>query len=139
MFTKFIAPFKNIFQRKINAILLVIALILLSFLGLSKYFQALMIQTLTQLNSDFVSQIDTISGTSMDIIRNSAMQIYYSSSVKTLRTAKMLTNAQQTLGQRDLGNFVSSSTFINNAMVYNPKLDFVFTSDNDHPSTPSEL
>lgn len=138
MLSNILSQLKIIYKRKAYIILLTVALILLSFLGLSKYFQSLMIQSLTQLNSDFVSQIDTISATSMDIIRNSAMQIYYSSSVRVLRTAQTLTNAQQIIGMRDLGNSVSSSSFINSVMVYNPKMDYVFTSDNEHPSAFSE-
>lgn len=138
MFSKILTPLKGIHHRKAYIILLTLAVILLSVLGLSKYFQSLMIQSLSQFNNDFVSQIDTISATSMDIIRNSAMQIYYSSSVKTLRTSQTLTNAQQIIGQRDLGNFVSSSSFINSAMIYNPRMDYVFTSDNDRSSASSE-
>ncbi|MDD3428462.1 MAG: helix-turn-helix domain-containing protein [Oscillospiraceae bacterium] len=127
---------KNILRRRWMAVLIAVAVVLFIFLMLFTSFEKITIQALSQLNGEFVKQVDTISATSLDMIWNSAMQIYYSSSVRILRTSKEMTNAQRTLGLRDLGNFVSSCTFLTNAMIYNPTMDYIFTSDSDHPSAP---
>lgn len=98
-----------------------------------------MVQALSQLNNEFVEQVDTISATSMDIIENSAMQMYYSSSVRALRTRDSLTNAQRMSGLRDLGNFVSCCPFVTNVMIYNQSMNYIFTSDSDRVSAPPEV
>ena len=129
---------KPLFQRS-AAVLLAAAIILSLFLMAFHVFQGAMIQSLSQMNNEFVDQVDTISGTLLDIIDNTAMQMFYSYSVKTLRTGVMLSNAQRTAGLRDLGNLVSSSEFLSSAMIYNSSMNYIFTSEGDHASVMSDL
>lgn len=126
--------FDNTFFRRSAIVLLASAVILSLFLVFFQMFQSSMIQSLSQMNSEFVEQVDTISGTLLDIINNTAMQMFYSRSVKTLRTATGLTNAQRTAGLRELGNQVSSSTFLSSAMIYNSNTHSIFTSEGGHAS-----
>ncbi|MEG1992110.1 MAG: helix-turn-helix transcriptional regulator [Acetivibrio sp.] len=123
---------------KIGGALLTVFSILSLFLILYSEFEKSMVQSIGQFSNEFVEQVDTISGTLLDIIQNTGMQIYYTSSVKTLRTKETLTNAQRTSGLRDLGNFTCSSEFLMDAMVYNEKLNCIFTSDGGHTSLKSE-
>lgn len=97
-------------------------------------FQMATMQTLTNFNSDFVERVETVSVSMLNNIKTSAMQMFYTSSIKTLRTKRTLSNAEQVNGLRDLGNFVGSSDFLESVMVYNSKLDMVFTSESVYPS-----
>lgn len=94
------------------------------------------LQTIMTTNDDFVSYVDTVMDLTNENIRTSAMQMFYNSSVRKLRTANVLEMSEKLLGQRDLGNFASSS-FIANVMVYNGNLDVVFTSESGYGSGPS--
>lgn len=131
--------FKNPLFQKSIAVLLAAAIVLSLILVAFHVFQGIMIQSLSQMNSEFVEQVDTISGTLLGIIDNTAMQMFYSSSVKTLRVGNALTNAQRTAGLRDLGNLVSSSEFLHSAMIYNAAMNCIFTSEGDHASVASDL
>lgn len=131
--------FKNKFFKRSAIILLALALILGIFLVFFQMFQSSMIQVLTQMNNEFVDQVDTISGAMLEIINNTAMQIFYSASTKSLRMGVSLTNAQRVAGLRDLGNLVSSSTFLTSAMIYNSNLDYIFTSEGGLTSASREL
>lgn len=123
--------------RRISALLLCTALLLGSFLVMFTAFQSIMVHSLSQINNDFVEQVDAISGTILNIIQNSAMQTFYSNSIKALRSADNLTNSQKTLALRDLSSFVGSSEFLSSVMVYNPSMDMIFTSEDNHPSDTS--
>ena len=124
--------FQRMFLQKTTVILLIVALLLSSILIFFQVFQGALIQSLSQMNNEFVEQVDTISGTLLEIINNTAMQIFYSRSMKTLRTNHRLTNAERTAALRDLGQWVSSSTFLTSAIVYNSNMDVIFTSDGFH-------
>lgn len=124
---------------RITVLLIAAAIMLSIFLAAFYLFQDAMIESLTQMNSDFVEQVDTISGTLLDVIDNTAMQMFYSRSVKTLRTSTPLSNAQRTSGMRDLGNLVSSSDFLSSAMVYNANMDYIFTSEGYHAPPGSQV
>jgi len=131
--------FKNKFFRRSVIVLLTMALIPGMFLVSFQVFESSTIQSLSQMHNDFVEQVDTISGALLDIINNTAMQMFYSSAVKTLRTGTAITNAERTAGLRDLGSMVSSSEFLSSAMIYNSRLDYIFTSEGNYASVASEL
>lgn len=115
------------FQR--TTVFLLIAAIFLSLLLIFfQMFQNSMIQSLSQQYLEFVEQVDTISGTLMEIINNTAMQMFYSRSLRMLRTSSELTNAERTAGLRDLGQWVSGSTFLSSALVYNAITDVSYSS-----------
>jgi len=131
--------FKKRGYRGILIALIGMVVILCLFLASFRIFQNLILQSLSQMNIEFVAQVDTLSATLQNLIYNTAMQMFYSNSIKTLRTSSTLTNAQRTVGLRDLWSLVSSSAFISSAMIYNPSTDFIFTSEGDHPSDKSYL
>ena len=107
-------------------------------LAFFQLYQRSLIQTLTQMNNEFVQQVDTVSGTLLEIIHNSAMQTFYSGSLIKLRTADSLTNAERIAGFRDLGNWVSSSTFLSSALIYNSSADIIYTSDGGYTRNASQ-
>lgn len=101
-------------------------------------FQTATLKTIATFNGDFAERVNTISNALLNNISTSAMQMFYTSSIKTLRTSPQLSNAQKIIGFRDLGNFVSSSDFLDSVMVYNGKTDVVFTSEGSYSSAPSQ-
>ena len=108
------------------------------FLLLYNVFQWSALQTITSYNNDFVESVNTLSASLLNNIKNSAMQMFYTSSIKTLRTSQSLSNSQRILAIRDLGNFVSSSDFLDSVMIYNSSLDMIYTSEGNYaPSSPS--
>lgn len=116
-------------------------LLLLAFLAIFLFlffqFRTAALQSITSANESFGNYVDSVLDLSHANIRTSAMQVFYTSSIRTLRTKKDMTRSEQIIGLRDLGNFVSSSNFIDNIMVYNGELDMVFTSESGHGSAPS--
>lgn len=116
-------------------------LLLLAFLAIFLFlffqFRTAALQSITSANESFGNYVDSVLSLSHANIRTSAMQVFYTSSIRTLRTKEDLTHSEQIIGLRDLGNFVSSSNFIDNIMVYNEALDMVFTSESGHGSAPS--
>lgn len=131
--------FQNESFRKVTIILAIAFLFLSLFLLFFNMFQTALIQSLSQINNEFVEQVDIISGTLLEIINNTAMQMFYSRSLKTLRTSAALTNPERIAGTRDLGNWVTSSTFLSNAKIYNAFTDTIFTSDGEHVENASAL
>lgn len=119
-------------------LVLAVATIFLTFFSfLYGKFQSAVLQTITTHNNMFVEQVNTLSSSLLSNIKTSAMQMFYTSSVKTLRTKEHLTNAEKIRGLRDLGNFVSSSEYLDSAIVYNSKVDMIYPSDADYPAVKS--
>ena len=118
------------------AILLLLAFLVL-FLFLFFQFRTATFQSITASNDSFGNYVDSVLELTNTNIRTSAMQMFYTSSIRTLRTGGSLSWKERTLGQRDLGNFVSSSYFVDCVMVYNQKLDMVFTSEDNYASAPA--
>ena len=116
-------------------------LLLSAFLGILLLFffqfRTAALQSITVANESFGNYVDSVLTLSNANIRTSAMQVFYTSSIRTLRTSGDLTWPERTIGHRDLGNFVSSSIFIDNIMIYNGNLDMVFTSESGFSSAPS--
>lgn len=131
-------PFQNPVVRRIAGTLIISAILLSLLLAFFQLYQRSLIQTLTQMNNEFVQQVDTVSGTLLEIIHNSAMQTFYSGSLIKLRTADSLTNAERIAGFRDLGNWVSSSTFLSSALIYNSSADIIYTSDGGYTRNASQ-
>lgn len=119
-----------------GCILLLLAFLAL-FLVLFFQFRTAALQSITTANESFGSYVDSVLSLSNANIRTSAMQVFYTSSVRSLRTKGTISRSEMIVGHRDLGNFVSSSNFIDNIMVYNGSLDMVFTSESGYGSAPS--
>ena len=108
------------------------------FLFLFLQFRTATFQSITAANDSFGNYVDSVLELTNANIRTSAMQMFYTSSIRNLRTSGSLTWKERTVGQRDLGSFVSSSAFVDSVMVYNQKLDMVFTSEDSYASAPAE-
>lgn len=122
---------------RLGGTILLLLVFLAMFLLFFFQFRTAAFQSLTAANESFGTYVDSLLDLSHGNIRTSAMQVFYTSSVRTLRTGDDLSWTERIIGQRDLGNFVSSSSFIDNIMVYNGTLDMVFTSENSYVSAPS--
>ena len=124
--------------QKWAAILLLVLVFLCFFLFLYAQFRQATIQALSEVSRDFVDWVNTVSYAAGENIRTSAMQMFYTSSVRTLRTDRNLSVSSRTVGLRDLGTFVSSSDFLDSVMVYNGAMNMIFTSEGNYPSAPPE-
>lgn len=122
---------------QVGSCILLLLAVLAIFLFLFFQFRTAALQSITSANESFGNYVDSVLSLSHANIRTSAMQVFYTSSIRTLRAKKDMTRSEQIIGLRDLGNFVSSSNFIDNIMVYNRELDMIFTSESGHGSAPS--
>lgn len=118
-----------------------VMLLLLAFLAIFAIlffqFRAATLQSITAASDSFGDYVDSVMDRTNTNIHTSAMQMFYTSSIRTLRTSDDLTWSERTIGHRDLGNFASSSNFIDHVMVYNQDLDTVFTSESSYGSARS--
>ncbi len=122
---------------QVGGVILLLLLFLASFLFLFFQFRTASLQSIAAASESFGNYVESVLRLSNANIRTSAMQMFYTSSVRTLRTSEDLSWSERTIGHRDLGNFASSSSFVENVMVYNEALDTVFTSESSHGSAPT--
>lgn len=94
-------------------------------------------KALSSYTGEFLKRIDTMSNSLVNNIKESAMQMFYTSSIKDLRLKDSLTTAQRIIGLRDLGNFVSSSDILESVLVYNGNMDMIFSSNSTSAPTNS--
>lgn len=134
-----LGPFSSSFLRKTAVILLVAAILLSLLLVFFQLSQRSLIQSLAQMNNEFVQQVDTISGALLEVIHNTAMQMFYSRPLTKMRTMDSLTNAERVSAFRDMGQAVSGSTFLSSAIIYNFNSDTIYTSNGYHISSAKEL
>ena len=123
---------------QVGGVILLLLLFLCSFLFLFFQFRTASLQSIATASESFGNYVESVLQLSNANIRTSAMQMFYTSSIRTLRTSGDLSWSERTIGHRDLGNFASSSNFIDHVMVYNQNLDTVFTSESSYGSAPSE-
>ena len=121
-------------MMQVGAAIVILAIFLATYVFLFFQFRDAALQSILLANEKFGNHVNSVLTLSNANIRTSAMQVFYTSSIKSLRTSSDLSWAEQTIGHRDLGNFVSSSNFIDNIMIYNSKLDKVFTSESSYGS-----
>lgn len=122
---------------QVGGCILLLLSFLAAFLFLFFQFRTASLQSIAAANESFGNYVDSVLSLSNDNIRTSAMQMFYTSSIRTLRTSASLSWSERTIGHRDLGNFASSSNFIDHVMVYNGNLDTIFTSESSYGSAPT--
>lgn len=110
-----------------NLSILTIGLLLMVFI-LSKNYEHATVNLVSSLNEEFSIHADQMSTQVQDAVITSAMQIYYSPSVTTLRTSDHLTNFEGILGIRTMNAGMVSSNLIHSIYVYNEEKDYVFTT-----------
>lgn len=123
---------------QVGGVILLLLAFLLTSVFLFFQFRTAALQSITTASDSFGDYVDSMLDRSNDNIRTSAMQMFYTASIRTLRTSGDLSWSERTIGHRDLGNFVSSSSFIDHVMVYNRDLDTVFTSESSYGSAVSD-
>lgn len=123
---------------QVGGVILLLLAFLTTFLFLFFQFRTAALQSITAASDSFGDYVDSVLDRTNDNIATAAMQMFYTSSVRTLRTSRDLSWSERTIGHRDLGNFVSSSSFIDHVMVYNQDLDTIFTSESSYGSAPSD-
>lgn len=67
---------------------------------------------------------------SLDTVRYSSLNSFYSPDIKKLKTEDNLSNFEVITGIRALNALVSTSSYIHSAYIYNPQMNKVFTSNN---------
>lgn len=123
---------------QVGSCILILAAFLTLFLFLFFQFRTASLQSITSSSNVFGNYVDSVLDLCHANIRTSAMQVFYTSSIRTLRSARDPSRSELIIGQRDLGNFVNSSNFIDNIMVYNEDLDMIFTSESGYGSAPAD-
>lgn len=118
-------------------ILLASTVFLSFFILLYVLFQKVTYKTISSYSSEFLERIDTVSYSLLNNIKESAMQMFYTSSITNLRTKKNLTTSERITGLRDLGNLVGSSDILDSIMVYNGHENMIFSSNGTYPNTNS--
>ncbi len=110
-----------------NLFILTIGLLLVVFI-LSKNYEYATVNLVSSLNEEFSIHADQMSTQIQDAVITSAMQIYFSPSVTTLRTSDHLTNFEGILGIRTMNAGMVSSNLIHSIYVYNEEKDYIFTT-----------
>lgn len=83
--------------------------------------------------SEYISSMQNSSQSminhSLDTVRYSSLNSFYSPDIKKLKSEHTLSNFEIITGIRALNALVSTSSFIHSAYVYNPQMNKVFTSN----------
>lgn len=114
-----------------TAIFLVFALV---FLAMFAMFEAISIQAMLRMNTEFSAQVSTISDSMHSIINAIGTQVFYISSTAKLRQSSAMTTNERVFALRELWQYVSASSMLYSIYVFNGKLDYVFTTDNTYSS-----
>ncbi len=105
------------------------------FLGINRLFENILLQSLSEMNSEFVDHVDLVSSTLFDTIESSARLMFYSTSIETLRASPAMSAQESLEGQQALDSSVQSCPYLKSVMVYNPTTDYVYTSEDGFPNT----
>ena len=131
---KRISPFSSkLFSRLIafTAAFLVFALL---FGSMFQMFESISMQAMLRMNEEFSAQASTISDSMQSIINTLGIQMFYISSTAKLRKSTSLTQNERVFALRELWQYAMSGSMLHSIYVFNPKLDYVYTTDNDYMS-----
>lgn len=114
------------------SLLLIIALCLITilclFVGLYVSYQQALLQSISTLNLDFVSRVNSTAASAENVLQNFAAQMYYMRSVSKMRTYRELSNSDMIEAIRILNDFTASSTILDSIYVYNGKQDYIYST-----------
>lgn len=114
---------------RFNTVVLSCFVLIAAFLGLLYHqFQKVLLESINNLNTEFVAQVSATSGFAEEFLQNMANQIFYTHSVSKLRSYQELTNQQVIEGIRELNSFAASSTIIDSIYIFNGKQDYVYST-----------
>lgn len=131
---KRVSPFSSkLFSRLIafTAAFLVFALL---FGSMFQMFESISMQAMLRMNEEFSAQASTISDSMQSIINTLGIQMFYISSTAKLRKSTSLTQNERVFALRELWQYAMSGSMLHSICVFNPKLDYVYTTDNDYMS-----
>lgn len=131
---KRVSPFSSkLFSRLIafTAAFLVFALL---FGSMFQMFESISMQAMLRMNEEFSAQASTISDSMQSIINTLGIQMFYISSTAKLRKSTSLTQNERVFALRELWQYAMSGNMLHSIYVFNPKLDYVYTTDNDYMS-----
>lgn len=131
---KRVSPFSSkLFSRLIafTAAFLVFALL---FGSMFQMFESISMQAMLRMNEEFSAQASTISESMQSIINTIGIQMFYISSTAKLRKSTSLTQNERVFALRELWQYAMSGSMLHSIYVFNPKLDYVYTTDNDYMS-----
>ena len=131
---KRVSPFSSkLFSRLIafTAAFLVFALL---FGSMFQMFESISMQAMLRMNEEFSAQASTISDSMQSIINTLGIQMFYISSTAMLRKSMSLTQNERVFALRELWQYAMSGSMLHSIYVFNPKLDYVYTTDNDYMS-----
>lgn len=135
---KRVSPFSSkLFSRLIafTAVFLVFALL---FGSMFQMFESISMQAMLRMNEEFSAQASTISDSMQSIINTLGIQMFYISSTAKLRKSTSLTQNERVFALRELWQYAMSGSMLHSIYVFNPKLDYVYTTDNDYMSASME-
>ena len=131
---KRVSPFSSkLFSRLIafTAAFLEFALV---FGSMFQMFESISMQAMLRMNEEFSAQASTISDSMQSIINTLGIQMFYISSTAKLRKSTSLTQNERVFALRELWQYAMSGSMLHSIYVFNPKLDYVYTTDNDYMS-----
>lgn len=131
---KRVSPFSSkLFSRLIafTAAFLVFALL---FGSMFQMFESISMQAMLRMNEEFSAQASTISDSMQSIINTLGIQMFYISSTAKLRKSTSLTQNERVFALRELWQYAMPGSMLHSIYVFNPKLDYVYTTDNDYMS-----
>ena len=113
-----------------------IAMLAAIFFSLFQIFEGITYDSVSDLNNEFISQIDSFTETINSSIINYGMQLFYSDSVKTLMGNASFSNTDRVYMIRNLNTSLSSTDFAEGILVYNGHNGHVYSTDPSYPDQP---
>lgn len=108
--------------------ILCLGTVLFLFIGLYNSYQNALLQSISTLNLDFVSRVNSTAASAENVLQNFAAQMYHMHSVSKMRTYRSLSNSDMIDAIRILNDFTASSTILDSIYVYNGKQDYIYST-----------
>lgn len=108
------------------------------FIAMFQMFESISMQAMLRMNEEFSAQASTISESMQSVINTIGTQMFYISSTAKLRKSTSMTQNERVFALRELWQYAMSSSMLHSIYVFNPKLGYVYTTDNDYMSAPMD-
>lgn len=116
----------------VTAVFIALIMIFLAMLGL---FERISMQAMLRMNTEFSAQASSISESMQSIIHTIGTQVFYISSTAKLRRSTTLTNNERVFAMREVWQYVTASPMLHSIYVFNGKLNYVYTTDDNYFSS----
>lgn len=105
------------------------------FFALFHTFETILYDSISDINQEFVSQIDSLTETINASIVSYGMQLFYSDSAKILMGSQSFSNTDRVYMIRDLNTSLSSTTFAESIDIYNGYNGHVYSTNPSFPDS----